>query len=105
MPSNNVELIGANAEAIKTAEDRQLFKEKMVEIGVEVPRSAYAATENDAEQFASRIGYPLVIRPSFTLGGSGGGIASNVEELRDVVSRGLRLSPGHPVLVEASVIV
>jgi len=101
---HNVELIGANAEAIKTAEDRQLFKEKMVEIGVEVPRSAYAATEDDAEQFAARIGYPLVIRPSFTLGGSGGGIAYNVEELREVVSHGLELSPVHRVLVEESVI-
>ncbi len=101
---HNVELIGANAEAIKTAEDRQLFKEKMVEIGVEVPRSAYAATEDDAEQFAARIGYPLVIRPSFTLGGSGGGIAYNIEELRDVVSHGLELSPVHRVLVEESVI-
>jgi carbamoyl-phosphate synthase large subunit len=101
---HNVELIGANAEAIKTAEDRQLFKEKMVEIGVEVPRSAYAATENDAEQFAAHIGYPLVIRPSFTLGGSGGGIAYNVEELRDVVNHGLELSPVHRVLVEESVI-
>jgi len=101
---HNVELIGANAEAIKTAEDRQLFKEKMVEIGVEVPRSAYAADEDDAERFAARIGYPLVIRPSFTLGGSGGGIAYNVEELRDVVSHGLELSPVHRVLVEESVI-
>jgi len=101
---HNVELIGANAEAIKTAEDRQLFKEKMVEIGVEVPRSAYAATEDDAERFAASIGYPLVIRPSFTLGGSGGGIAYNVEELRDVVSHGLELSPVHRVLVEESVI-
>ena len=101
---HNVELIGANAEAIKTAEDRQLFKEKMVEIGVEVPRSAYAATEDDAEQFAASIGYPLVIRPSFTLGGSGGGIAYNVEELRAVVSHGLELSPIHRVLVEESVI-
>ncbi|HXH39331.1 MAG TPA: carbamoyl-phosphate synthase large subunit, partial [Thermoanaerobaculia bacterium] len=101
---HNVELIGANAEAIKTAEDRQLFKEKMVEIGVEVPRSAYAATEDDAEKFAAQIGYPLVIRPSFTLGGSGGGIAYNVEELREVVSHGLELSPIHRVLVEESVI-
>jgi carbamoyl-phosphate synthase large subunit len=101
---HNVELIGANAEAIKTAEDRQLFKEKMVEIGVEVPRSAYAATEDDAEQFAATIGYPLVVRPSFTLGGSGGGIAYNVEELREVVSHGLELSPVHRVLVEESVI-
>ncbi|HEV7488889.1 MAG TPA: carbamoyl-phosphate synthase large subunit [Thermoanaerobaculia bacterium] len=101
---HGVELIGANAEAIKTAEDRQLFKEKMVEIGVEVPRSAYAASEEDAENFAANIGYPLVIRPSFTLGGSGGGIAYNVEELRSVVSHGLELSPVHRVLVEESVI-
>jgi carbamoyl-phosphate synthase large subunit len=101
---HGVELIGANAEAIKTAEDRQLFKEKMVEIGVEVPRSAYAASEEDAEEFAANIGYPLVIRPSFTLGGSGGGIAYNVEELRKVVSHGLELSPVHRVLVEESVI-
>jgi carbamoyl-phosphate synthase large subunit len=100
---HNVELIGANAEAIKTAEDRQLFKEKMVEIGVEVPRSTYAATEEDAEVFAATIGYPLVVRPSFTLGGSGGGIAYNVEELRSVVSHGLELSPVHRVLVEESV--
>jgi carbamoyl-phosphate synthase large subunit len=101
---HNVELIGANAEAIKTAEDRQLFKEKMVEIGVEVPRSAYAASVEDAEEFATNIGYPLVVRPSFTLGGSGGGIAYNVEELRAVVSHGLELSPVHRVLVEESVI-
>jgi carbamoyl-phosphate synthase large subunit len=101
---HKVELIGANAAAIKTAEDRQLFKEKMVEIGVEVPRSAYAATEEDAEAFAAHIGYPLVIRPSFTLGGSGGGIAYNIEELREVVSHGLELSPVHRVLVEESVI-
>jgi len=101
---HNVELIGANAEAIKTAEDRQLFKEKMVEIGVEVPRSAYAATEDDAEAFANQIGYPLVIRPSFTLGGSGGGIAYNIQELREVVSHGLELSPVHRVLVEESVV-
>jgi carbamoyl-phosphate synthase large subunit len=101
---HGVELIGANAEAIKTAEDRQLFKEKMVEIGVEVPRSAYAASEEDAEEFAANIGYPLVIRPSFTLGGAGGGIAYNVEELRSVVSHGLELSPVHRVLVEESVI-
>jgi carbamoyl-phosphate synthase large subunit len=101
---HNVELIGANYDAIKTAEDRQLFKEKMKEIGVDVPQSAYAATTDDAEQFAATIGYPLVIRPSFTLGGSGGGIAYNVEELRSIVSRGLELSPVHRVLVEESVI-
>ncbi|HEX7707983.1 MAG TPA: carbamoyl-phosphate synthase large subunit [Thermoanaerobaculia bacterium] len=99
-----VELIGANYEAIKTAEDRQLFKERMTSIGVDVPQSTYAATTDDAEQFAATIGYPLVVRPSFTLGGSGGGIAYNVEELRDIVSRGLDLSPVHRVLVEESVI-
>jgi carbamoyl-phosphate synthase large subunit len=100
---HNVELIGANYEAIKTAEDRQLFKEKMVSIGVDVPQSTYAASVGDAERFAATIGYPLVIRPSFTLGGSGGGIAYNVEELRSIVSGGLELSPVHRVLVEESV--
>ena len=100
---HGVELIGATSLAIRTAEDRQLFKDKMIEIGVEVPRSTHAATESDAEEFAATIGYPLVIRPSFTLGGSGGGIAYNVEELRAVVSRGLELSPIHRVLVEESV--
>src|SRR5207244_9233193 len=93
----------ANYDAIKTAEDRQMFKECMTRIGVEVPQSAYAATVDDAERFSARIGYPLVVRPSFTLGGSGGGIAYNVEELRTVVARGLELSPVHRVLVEESV--
>ncbi|HYM62451.1 MAG TPA: carbamoyl-phosphate synthase large subunit [Thermoanaerobaculia bacterium] len=99
-----VELIGANYEAIKTAEDRQLFKECMARIGVEVPASGYAASVEDAERFAISIGYPLVVRPSFTLGGSGGGIAYNLEELRTIVARGLDLSPVHKVLVEESVI-
>jgi carbamoyl-phosphate synthase large subunit len=101
---HGVKLIGANYEAIRTAEDRQLFKEKMKSIGVDVPESTYAATVDDAEQFAATIGYPLVIRPSFTLGGMGGGIAYNVEELRGIVAHGLELSPVHRVLVEESVI-
>src|SRR5213075_577894 len=101
---HGVELIGATYDAIKTAEDRQLFKECMTRIGVEVPQSAYAATFDDAERFAAEIGFPLVIRPSFTLGGSGGGIAYNVDELRSIVARGLDLSPVHRVLVEESVI-
>src|SRR5881628_2125341 len=101
---HGVELIGANYDAIKTAEDRQLFKECMTRIGVEVPQSAYAATVDDAERFASLIGYPQVVRPSFTLGGSGGGIAYNVEELRTTATRGLDLSPVHRVLVEESVL-
>ncbi|MGZ4808011.1 MAG: carbamoyl-phosphate synthase large subunit [Thermoanaerobaculia bacterium] len=99
-----VELIGANYNAIKTAEDRQLFKETMTRIGVEVPKSGYAATVEEAEDLVARLGYPLVIRPSFTLGGSGGGIAYNVEELRSIVARGVELSPVHHVLVEESVI-
>src|SRR5947207_7430297 len=81
---HGVELIGASYEAIKTAEDRQLFKECMTRIGVEVPRSGYVGTVDEAERLGTTIGYPLVIRPSFTLGGSGGGIAYNVEELRAV---------------------
>jgi carbamoyl-phosphate synthase large subunit len=104
LQKHGVELIGASYEAIKTSEDRQLFKEKMQEIGVEVPRSTYVGEVDDAEGFAARIGYPLVVRPSFTLGGSGGGIAYNVEELRAVVAHGLELSPVHRVLVEESVI-
>jgi carbamoyl-phosphate synthase large subunit len=99
-----VELIGANYHAIKTAEDRQLFKEAMIRIGVEVPRSGYATTLDEAERIARDIGFPLVVRPSFTLGGSGGGIAYNVEEFRTIVARGLDLSPVHSVLVEESVI-
>ncbi|HEV8657589.1 MAG TPA: carbamoyl-phosphate synthase large subunit, partial [Thermoanaerobaculia bacterium] len=99
-----VELIGANYQAIKTAEDRQLFKEAMIGIGVEVPRSGYTSTLEDAERIARDVGFPLVVRPSFTLGGSGGGIAYNVEEFRTIISRGLDLSPVHSVLVEESVI-
>jgi carbamoyl-phosphate synthase large subunit len=104
LQKHGVELIGANYDAIKTAEDRQLFKDCMMRIGVEVPRSGYAGSVDEAEQIASRIGYPVVIRPSFTLGGTGGGIAYNVEELRTTAGRGLELSPVHRVLVEESVI-
>src|SRR5712691_8320397 len=104
LQNHGVELIGANYDAIRTSEDRQLFKDCMVRIGVEVPRSGYAASVEEAEQFAVRMGYPLVIRPSFTLGGTGGGIAYNIEELRTSVARGLELSPVHRVLVEESVI-
>ena len=98
-----VELIGANYHAIKTAEDRQLFKEAMIRIGVEVPRSGSASTTDEAEKIAREIGFPLVVRPSFTLGGQGGGIAYNIEEFRATVAHGLDLSPVHNVLVEESV--
>ncbi len=104
LQKHGVELIGANYDAIKTAEDRLMFKDCMMRIGVEVPRSGYAGSVDEAEQIAARIGYPLVVRPSFTLGGTGGGIAYNVEELRTSAARGLDISPIHRILVEESVI-
>jgi carbamoyl-phosphate synthase large subunit len=99
-----VELIGASTEAIKVAEDRLLFREAMESIGVEVPKSAYARSLDEALALADGLGYPVIIRPSFTLGGVGGGIAYNVEELREIVQRGLDASPVHTVLLEESVI-
>ncbi len=104
LAEHGVELIGASYEAIKTAEDRQLFKEAMTRAGIAVPRSGYATTLDEALALAIDIGYPIVIRPSFTLGGTGGGIAYNVEEFREIVSRGLQLSPVHSVLIEESVL-
>ncbi|MEE9230455.1 MAG: carbamoyl-phosphate synthase large subunit [Acidobacteriota bacterium] len=99
-----VKLIGANAEAVKVSEDRQRFKRAMQEIGLEVPRSAAVHSLEEAEAAARDLGYPLVIRPSFTLGGSGAGIAYNVEEFGRVVKDGLDRSPVNQVLVEESVI-
>src|ERR1700674_4866237 len=100
----NVKLIGASIAAIKVAEDRQLFKDGMRAIGLEVPQSGLARGVSEAVEIARTLGFPLVIRPSFTLGGFGGGIAYNVEELRDLAERGLELSPVHEVLIEESVI-
>jgi carbamoyl-phosphate synthase large subunit len=100
----NVKLIGASIEAIKVAEDRLRFKDAMREIGLDVPQSGLARTLVEAVDLARTLGFPLVIRPSFTLGGVGGGIAYNIEELRDVAERGLELSPVHQILVEESVI-
>ncbi|HVH25790.1 MAG TPA: carbamoyl-phosphate synthase large subunit [Vicinamibacterales bacterium] len=99
-----VELIGASIQAIKVAEDRLLFKDAMREIGLDVPQSGLARTLPEAMELAKTLGLPLVIRPSFTLGGVGGGIAYNIEELRELAGRGLELSPVHEVLVEESVI-
>ena len=99
-----VRLIGANPEAIAVAEDRERFKLAMEEIGLKCPRAGVARTLPEAEAIAKEIGLPVVIRPSFTLGGSGGGIAYNPDELRDIVSQGLDLSPTHQVLVEESVL-
>ncbi|MQA30673.1 MAG: carbamoyl-phosphate synthase large subunit, partial [Luteitalea sp.] len=100
----NVELIGASIDAIKVAEDRLLFKDAMRSIGLDVPESGLARTLQEALALADALGFPLVIRPSFTLGGVGGGIAYNVDELRDLAERGLELSPVHEVLIEESVI-
>ncbi|TLM78068.1 MAG: carbamoyl-phosphate synthase large subunit [Actinobacteria bacterium] len=99
-----VELIGADRDAIKKGEDRKLFAEAMARIGLDVPRSAYAYTVGDAEEAARGLGFPLVVRPSFTMGGAGGGIAYNLEDLREVVAAGVALSPIGEVLVEESVI-
>src|SRR5712691_4070714 len=100
----NVKLIGASIEAIKVAENRQLFKDAMREIGLDVPNSGLGRSLAEAVDLARTLGFPLVIRPSFTLGGVGGGIAYNIEEFRDLAERGLELSPVHEILVEESVI-
>ena len=100
----NVKLIGASIEAIKVAEDRLLFKDAMRSIGIEVPESSVVKSLEEAMMAGDRIGYPLIIRPSFTMGGVGGGIAYNIEEFRAICERGLKLSPVHEVLVEESVI-
>lgn len=100
----NVELIGAKLPAIKKAEDRELFKAAMEKIGISSPKSDFAYTIEDAERIAVEIGYPLIIRPAYTLGGTGGGIAYNLEDLREIVSNGLNESPITQVLVEQSVL-
>ncbi|GIX36342.1 MAG: carbamoyl-phosphate synthase large chain [Lysobacteraceae bacterium] len=99
-----VELIGASREAIRTAEDRELFRRAMEEIGLECPRAEIARSFEQALEIQARVGFPTIIRPSFTLGGSGGGIAYNREEFEEIVKRGLDLSPVHEVLVEESVL-
>jgi carbamoyl-phosphate synthase large subunit len=100
----DVELIGAKLEAIKKAEDRLLFKDAMNKIGLDMPKSQLVRNVSDGLAFAAKIGFPVVIRPSFTLGGSGGGIAYNREEMTDILARGLDLSPVHECLIEESVL-
>ena len=98
-----VEMIGCDLEAIKRGEDRKLFNECMADLGLEVARSGYAYSMEDALELVETIGYPCVLRPSFTLGGAGGGIAHDEAELRSIVGQGLELSPAHEVLVEESI--
>ena len=100
----NVELIGASREAIRMAEDRELFRVAMAEIGLDCPKAEVVRTFEQALLTQAKVGYPTIIRPSFTLGGSGGGIAYNREEFEEIVKRGLDLSPVGEVLVEESVL-
>jgi carbamoyl-phosphate synthase large subunit len=100
----NVELIGAKLEAIKVAEDRLLFKNAMQEIGIAMPRSGYVKSLEEARELIHTVHYPAIIRPSFTLGGTGGGIAYNSEEYEEIVSRALAASPLHETLIEQSII-
>ena len=100
----NVELIAASREAIDMAEDREKFREAMTDIGLEVPRAEIAHSLEEAIEKQQNIGYPTIIRPSFTLGGTGGGIAYNQEEFRDIITHGLEMSPTTEVLLEESVI-
>src|SRR4051812_32536088 len=100
----NVEMIGANAEVIERAEDREKFKQVMLKIGIAVPKSGVAKSLTDARRIMKEVGLPCVLRPSFTLGGTGGGIAYNREEFVHLVDTAIELSPVHEVLIEESVI-
>ncbi len=99
-----VEMIGASREAIDKAEDRDLFRQAMRRIGLDLPRSAIAHSLEEAIQVQAQVGFPAIIRPSFTMGGSGGGIAYNAEEFEEICTRGLDLSPTTELLIEESVL-
>ncbi len=99
-----VEMIAASAEVIRKAEDREAFREAMKNIGLKVPRSEIVTTVKEALKAAEKIGYPIIVRPSFTLGGTGGGVAYNREELEEIVTQGLELSLIHQVMLEESVL-
>ena len=99
-----VELIGAKLDAIKTAEDRELFKEAMDRAGLDMPHGFFVHSLEEALHHQADLGYPTIIRPSFTMGGSGGGIAYNAEEFERIVSHGLDLSPTNEALIEESVL-
>lgn len=98
-----VKVIGVNLDAIERGEDRDIFKQTMAEIGIDTPSSGIANSLEEAEQIAADIGFPLVIRPAYTMGGAGGGFAYNIEELRTIATRGLSLSMTHQILVEESI--
>ena len=98
-----VEILGTDLEAINKAEDRELFRDLMKEIKEPVPESDIVHTVEEAVAFANTIGYPLVVRPAYTLGGTGGGFADNEEELRSIAANGLKISPVHQCLIERSI--
>jgi carbamoyl-phosphate synthase large subunit len=100
----NVEIIGVKADAIERGEDREVFKATMKQLGIPVPSSQIALAVEEAERIAAELKYPVVVRPAYTLGGTGGGIAYNVEELRVIANRGLNMSIVHQVLIEEAVI-
>ena len=100
----HVEMIGATREAIDKAEDREKFRQLMVSIGLEMPRSAIAHSLEEAYQVQALFGFPVIIRPSFTMGGTGGGIAYNREEFQDICERGFDLSPTRELLIDESVL-
>jgi len=104
LEKNGVEMIGAKKEAIDKAEDRDLFREAMLKIGLDMPKAAVAHNLEDAHKIQEEVGFPTVIRPSFTMGGSGGGIAYNKEEFIEICERGLDLSPTNELLVEESIL-
>ena len=99
-----VEMIGAKREAIDKAEDRDKFRTAMIRIGLDMPRSAVAHSLEEAFQVQAQVGYPTIIRPSFTMGGSGGGIAYNRDEFVEICERGLDLSPTNELLIEESIL-
>ncbi|HPR73552.1 MAG TPA: carbamoyl-phosphate synthase large subunit [Bacteroidales bacterium] len=100
----NVEVIGVNIDAIERGEDRTAFKETMNRLGIDMPMSRAVSTVEDAEKVANELGYPVVVRPAYTMGGTGGGLVYNVEELQTVASRGLSASMVNQVLIEESVV-
>ncbi|MGB5465606.1 MAG: carbamoyl-phosphate synthase large subunit [Sedimenticolaceae bacterium] len=104
LAAHGVEMVGASREAIDKAEDRDLFRQAMRRIGLDMPRSAIAHSMEEAHQVQAQIGFPTIIRPSFTMGGSGGGIAYNREEFEQICARGLDLSPTSELLIEESIL-
>ena len=104
LAEHDVEMIGAPLDAIKMAEDRELFKAAMDRAGLDMPRGAFVHSFEEAQKHRAELGYPTIIRPAFTLGGSGGGVAYNAEEFERIVRHGLDLSPIDEVLIEESVL-